>query len=145
MRKLHFFCFFVDQGTSHSAFPLLTFVLTLLTLKKQTPIRWGFEDDRFNRYLQDGSTASQAYNYVQTYMSLDFLCNAGFEGKLYLASLEKHTRNTKHDSKNGKILWDFRGAQSVPVHEVRAQGISGLRCENSFEDECLRKLISGLR
>ncbi|KAF8370659.1 hypothetical protein PRIPAC_77088 [Pristionchus pacificus] len=36
----------------------------------------------YNLLGEDGSTASQAYNYVQTYMSLDFLCNAGFEEAL---------------------------------------------------------------
>ncbi|GMR44998.1 hypothetical protein PMAYCL1PPCAC_15193, partial [Pristionchus mayeri] len=36
----------------------------------------------YNLLSEDGSTASEAYNYVQTYQSLDFLCNAGFEEAL---------------------------------------------------------------
>ncbi|GMT23032.1 hypothetical protein PFISCL1PPCAC_14329 [Pristionchus fissidentatus] len=33
----------------------------------------------YNLLDEDGSTASEAYNFVQTFHSLDFICNAGFE------------------------------------------------------------------
>ncbi|GMT23031.1 hypothetical protein PFISCL1PPCAC_14328, partial [Pristionchus fissidentatus] len=113
----------------------------------------------YNLLDQDGSTASQAYNYVQTFHSLDFLCNAGFEEALNQYQCMKYVPKGSPDydacvnnfsTKLGQQPQQFcshvnetslciQNAYSKGCQATDPRGAGWFGCENfrqSFEETC---------